>query len=299
MFLSNKKPDRALAFRSGGIDFDLISGGRPSLGAMIDANSEWMVFMHTQRIEFSCQHNKMSEVHEDLHIGYLSALRMNGQICGNEWNTFYENDSLIAIVRTPEPVSLSHQFDGKYVTKAIEDAEKEGVMIRSSLLSGSLDNADVCQCDHPQGYILYTHFISLSSPVRCLDCFGQTPLYRLPCMPSEEFYELICWQSDYQSCDHLQMNCTVLEKPAINQLSKPDSSLSKMGLENCRILSELTGKPFYYYLYRGHNGRSLAAEKKRLCPVCKSPWLLDVPLHSLFKFRCDHCFLLSNFALNL
>lgn len=255
--------------------------------------------MYTQRIEFDYQSPQMSDSQNELAIDYLNALRMNGQTCGNEWSTFYEKNRLIAIVSTPERASLAQKNHGKYVKKIVSEGKKSGMTIRYSQLSDSVDGASACQCVDPHGYILYADYVCLASPVRCLDCFGQIPLYRLPCMPSGDYHELISWQSDFQSCDRLQMNCTVLERASILQLSKPDSHLSKKGRENCQILAGLTNKPFYYYLFRGHNGKSAATEKERTCPVCKALWYLESPLHSIFRFKCDPCRLLSNFAWNL
>lgn len=254
--------------------------------------------MYVHRIEFSPGDDQLPEKTLDLADGFLAALRMNGQICGAEWPIYLHEGRYAALVLAPEQESLEPRFHGKSVKKRAHEGEALGISITSVAVAEDCNSAEPCSCRDPSGYVLFTTFLSLESPVRCLDCFLPVPLYRLPVTPSEEYYEVICWNSDYQSCDRLQMNCTVLERAATRELSDLRSNLSKAGRDNCSILARLSGKPFYYYLYRGH-GRSVGAEKKRLCPSCGQPWYLETSLHSLFHFKCDQCRLLSNFAWNL
>ena len=234
----------------------------------------------------------------DFANNYLAALRMNGQVCGAEWPIYFQEGRCVATVLAPTQESLDRKYQGKYVKKRVREGEALAIAISSSLVAEDCDSAEVCTCHDPSGYVLFTTYLSLESPVRCFDCFLPVPLYQLPVMPSGEYYELICWQSDYQSCDRLQMNCTVLETATTRQLSDFTSSLSKAGKENCRVLEHLSGKPVYYYLYRAH-GRSTGSEKRRLCPSCGQPWYVETRLHSLFHYKCDQCRLLSNFAWNL
>lgn len=254
--------------------------------------------MYLQRLEFSFSDEQLLEKVVDLSHGFLAVLRMNGQVCGSEWATYAQKGLCVANALAPEQESLDPRFHGEYVKKKIREAEALGISITSASVARDCDSAEICSCSNPSAYVLFTTFLSLESPVRCLDCFLPVPLYRLPVMPSGEYYEVICWQSDYQSCDRLQMNCTVLERATTRQLSDPRSSLSKAGRESCSILAGLAGKPFYYYLYRGY-GRSVGSEKKRCCPSCGQPWYLETRLHSLFHYKCDQCGLLSNFAWNL
>jgi len=254
--------------------------------------------MYVQRIEFSFNGNEPPKEVVDVANGFLAALRMNGQVCGREWPIYFESGLCTAIALSPEEDSLNLRHCGEYPNKRVREAEELGISITSAVIAEDCSSAEPCRCQESSGYVLFTTFVSLESPVRCLDCFLPVPLYRFPALPSGEYYEIICWQSDYQSCDRLQMNCSVLERASTRQISDPRSSLSKAGQENCRLLAHLSGKPFYYYLYRG-NGRSVASEKERRCPSCGQPWYLEAPLHSLFHYKCDQCRLISNFAWNL
>lgn len=253
--------------------------------------------MHLHRLEFSLGNQPQEDLF-DLVNTYLATLRMNGQIYDRKWPLFIENELCVAIVSTPEQCSLSEEFNSTYTNKWLSEAKKAGISITSYAFAEELKSSPGCACSDSSGYVLFTTYVTLESPIRCLDCFKPVPLYRLPTMPSGEFYEVICWQSDYQSCDSLQMNCEVLEKSATRQLSDIHSQLTNKGRFICQTLADKSRKPFYYYLYRGH-GRSLPSERKRLCPSCGKPWHSEDTLHSLFHFKCDRCRLLSNIAWNI
>lgn len=254
--------------------------------------------MHVHKIQFAPSGATEPETVSDLLNGFLGALCMNGQVCGREWPIYSENGRQIAVVLTPEQDSLDARYLGRYPAKYLAEANEAGIAVTSTVVSEDMNGAEVCRCANPSGYILFTTFISLESPARCLDCFGTVPLYRFPTLPSSEYYGAITWQSNYQACDRLQMNCAVLERAATRQISDPRSALSKQGLAVCQQLQEAAGKPFYYYLYRDH-GRSAAVEKRRTCPACGGAWYLEERLHSRFDFRCDRCRLLSNIAWNV
>lgn len=254
--------------------------------------------MYVHRVEFCFRGNEPPEQLADVVEWFLSALRMNGQVCGREWPIYFQEDRCVAIVLSPEQGSLDPKYYGEHLKDRLREAETLGISITSATVAEDYSGANICRCADSSAYILYTTFVLLESPIRCLDCFLPVPLYKFPVMPSGDYHEVICWQSDYQSCDNLQMNCAVLERAGTRQLSDVHSSLSKIGRENCGTLADLSGKPFYYYLYRGR-GRSISSERQKHCPSCEQPWYLETPLHSLFHYKCDQCRLLSNFAWNL
>ncbi|MDR2688697.1 MAG: Zn-ribbon-containing protein [Azoarcus sp.] len=258
-----------------------------------------VIFMYVHRIEFSFQNGQTPEKAIEFAECLLGTLLRNGQICESIRGPLYmEENHCVAIVLAPEQESLDPKFHGKYVTSQIQEGVALGIGFTSTAMAKDRGSAETCSCHSSSGYVLFTTYLSLEPPVRCLDCFLPVPLYKFPAMPSGEYGDVVRWQSDYQSCDSLQMHCTVLERATIRQMSDPRSSLSMMGRENCRMLEDLSGKPFYYYLYRDH-GRSVKSEKARRCPSCGQPWCLETPLHSLFDYKCDTCRLLSNFAWNL
>ena len=228
----------------------------------------------------------------------LGAWRNNGQIYGNDWPSVPEEHGYSTIVMCPESDSLDARFNSRYVTEAIAQCEKEGQRVTWQALGGDLDTTPACGCTSSSAYILFTTYLGQISPVHCMDCFLAVGLYRFSPMRSGDFYEVIGWESNYQSCDSLQMHCTVLERAATRELSHIDSKLTQQGRGICSTLAASSGRPFYYYLYRG-SGRSHRAELERRCPSCGGEWRLASQLHHLFDFKCERCNLLSNVAFNV
>ncbi len=169
---------------------------------------------------------------------------------------------------------------------------------RVRFLGAVPETAPACRCAKPRGYLLFTTLFHKEPPVRCIHCNGIVPLYRLPRSTTGEHSGLLSWQSNYQACDTLQINCAVGERFGERQMSDPTSELSRSGLAVCKEIQRLTGRPVFYYLNRA-NARSHSAEARRRCPSCGGAWLLKKPLHGKFDFRCDKCHLLSNIAWNI
>ena len=224
----------------------------------------------------------------------LGALRMNGQVCGREFPIAITPRGYAATCMLPEKTSLNANHHNRWVRECLQKIQEAGLEEPDCGVAEELDGAGACDCEHPESYLLYTTHITLESPLRCGECFLPVPLYRIPPMRNEEYNDVISWQSYYQACDTLQMNCTPMERSAMRQLSRLDSGLSEHGLALCRQIKELTRIPTYYYLYR-YGARSRRQEQKRLCPSCEREWLLPTPWH-IFDFRCDHCHLASNLA---
>ena len=152
-----------------------------------------------------------------------------------------------------------------------------------------------CRCARERGFFLFTTYMHLDPPVRCMCCNGAVPLYRLPPSSTGDHSHLLSWRSNYRACDALKMGCTVGERFGTRQMSDLTSELSRSGLAACKEIERLTGRPAYYYLHRD-NGRSHAMEGRRRCPGCGGAWRLKEPLHGMFDFQCDRCHLLSNIA---
>jgi predicted nucleic acid-binding Zn ribbon protein len=228
--------------------------------------------------------------------GLLGAWRMNGQILGEESLIAKKKDCFLAYVNTPERSSLSPKNHNKYSREYYSDFISVGLKKpQINVIGKEPESSKACKCKTQDFYILYTTYLFLETPLRCGDCFGTIPLYKLPKTYDDEYYNIICWQSDYQSCDSLQMNCKVGERFATNQLSNLDSLLTKSGLEVCQSIKEVTGKKTYYYLYKG-SSKSHQLELSRKCPGCGGKWHQKQPVHALFDFMCKKCNLLSNVA---
>ncbi|HLD35982.1 MAG TPA: DUF2310 family Zn-ribbon-containing protein [Planctomycetota bacterium] len=252
-------------------------------------------------VEINYQINKTAKLDEQLNTlnSLLGSWRNNGQILGNQFTIVKRKCSYAVFVNIPEKISLSPQLDSKYAAKCRKNLCSTGLSKPSiKILGKDSECSKTCLCKKHSFYILFTTYISFESPLRCGDCFGVIPLYRIPKTYDDEYNDIIIWQSDYQSCDSLQMHCTVGEKFGINQISKLDSALTKVGMKVCKSIQKATKKKTYYYLYKGI-GKSYRSEISRKCPSCNGNWYQKESIHDIFYFLCKKCGLLSNIAWNI
>jgi predicted nucleic acid-binding Zn ribbon protein len=229
--------------------------------------------------------------------GLFSAWRGNGQILNDEWPLAKSRSVVRAFVTIPERTSLQRKRDNKSVTQQRNDLADVGLaQPTTTTLGHDPTSIHPCRCAEQSAYILYTDHHSMESPLRCAECFGSIPLYRIPHTTGGRSYDdIIFWRSTYQDCDALEIGCSVGERFATRQMVLVNSPLSTMGIECCQRITDVTKKPCYYRLYR-YYGRSKKQEAQRRCPSCGRKWRLKDPWHVLFDFRCDRCHLLSNYA---
>ena len=253
--------------------------------------------MYTAEIEFRLSAKVNGESVAECVNALIVALQRNGQILSDEWPIAVHRNTVRTFVSIPERGALKRTNANEWTRKARRELKNGGVSRPvHRVLGREPDTLNVCACKEPSAYILYTDFLSMESPLRCADCSNPVPLYRIPHTAECGTYEdIIFWRRDYQSCDGLQMSCTVGERFCTRQMSAFDSELSRQGLECCNRVAEVTGKSCYYYLYR-YYGRGKAREAQRRCPSCGGEWRLKEKWHGRFDFRCDRCHLTSNFA---
>lgn len=252
--------------------------------------------MLVAQIQFNIENSENSEAQHDEIDWLLGTYRMDGHILGRESLIAEQPNQFVVFTLIPSEDAFDEATFNKYIQERLEKISSVGLSQPIyEILSKDPSESSACECKEPPGFILFTTYLTLSSPLRCASCFSPIPLYRIPRFPSEDFHDIISWQSDYQSCDSLQMNWSTGERFATRQFSSYDSSLTQRGLQICQEIKKSTGKTVYYYLYRG-NGKSHKTELKRRCPHCGSEWLLKEAWHNLFDFRCDKCRLLSNIA---
>lgn len=255
--------------------------------------------MVTAEVVFVGSSGPPTDAEEDAIISVLAAWLKNGQLSSDRWNLAHSDGQWRVFVGLPDATSLEASHANVYAVKAIEELAAHGLSIREIRVLGSdLLMGPACTCERWASLVLFTNYLSRTSPVRCGTCFDPVALYRLPFTRDEEHLDVLQWAADYRACDTLQMHCTTGERFAEEQLSKHDSSLSKNGREIARALSDLLKIPVYYYLLKSR-GRTRAAELERRCPSCEVSWRLDKPWHDLFDFRCDTCCLVSNVAFSV
>lgn len=228
----------------------------------------------------------------------LAFYRANGQTQGKIESQFIDGNKMVCLPFTLEKTSLAKKFSNSYVNNQIQKLENLcGSKLNFKILGKTYDSYKTpCKCKKSDFYILITNYVTIESPLTCGSCFKSVPLYRLPKYDNDEYMSILSWETNYISCDSLQMNCEVGERWALNQMENVNSQLSKQGFEICRKIDELTNIPTYYYL---HNYRKFRGDQlSRPCPICNKKWDLKEPLHKFYDFKCDNCKIVSTVSPN-
>ena len=228
--------------------------------------------------------------------------RYNGQIIGREIPVFVvEQDGEMGLgtrVICPEQSSLLPENNNAEVNAALAQAEKCGLFLDSFQIVGEDLNSDITfEGEKPQWQVLYTTYLQVCSPLHSSDRLAPIPLYKQLKNQPHLSMDVIKWQENWQACDQLQMNGSVLEKQALAEISDINSNSFKHGYYLAQEIERESQIPTFYYLYRV-GGENLATEQARRCPKCGGGWKLDQPLFDLFHFKCDDCRLVSNMSWN-
>lgn len=246
--------------------------------------------MFTAQVRFHCQ----CEDHLQAIYTLLAAWYQHGQSLASRDALVRLEGQVLAFLSLPEVTSLALEVSGRSVCEALDGYRNlTGTVPEIEILGEEPEGPPACRCVSPGGFMLYTHWLSIDSPLRCLDCFRPVPLYRVPPTHGDDYLDLLGWAGNYQACDALQMRVTVGERFGEGQMARFDSPLSREGRGLCAALAATTGRPTYYHLHR-MRGRKRILETQRTCPGCGGEWALTEALHGLFEFKCDVCRLLSN-----
>jgi predicted nucleic acid-binding Zn ribbon protein len=240
------------------------------------------------------------EIEELLDV-LLGLWRQHGQVLGRELWFIRQELTYRIFLMLPKADALDEKFNNQYARSTLEKIRAAGWQGPTVQLLEA-ESGEPCTCDSSH-FILYTTYVALESCLRCGDCFKPLPLYTLPDQESISrkgalHDRIISWQSNYQACDQLQMNCEVGERFGLGEMSRHDSKLSQQGRGICEDISLSLQRPTYYYLHR-YRGRSTSQELARTCPSCGGEWGLPERRHHRFDFQCDRCHLLSNIAMAL
>ncbi|MCE2569994.1 Zn-ribbon-containing protein [Motilimonas eburnea] len=251
--------------------------------------------MYIQDLIFECfQDTTFSRVEQSINQ-YLDALRYQGQILGREFPIAIKEGYFQLRLVTPESNSLHSSFLSDQGRLALQGLTQAGLLSpKIKLLGEDLNSQATCNTS-PPWQILYTTYVHTCSPLRSGDDLSPIPLYRIPSIANGSQKQAIKWQEDWEACDQLQMNGSILEHGALAEISEVDSRLFRRGYDLTKRIEYLTKTPTYYYLYRV-GGSSLAQELARPCPLCQQPWQLAQPALDIFDFKCDSCRLVSNLS---
>jgi len=255
--------------------------------------------MYTLELQFSSSRPVATDDRDDAINTLLNAYCRSGQVLtGSPLRSITKAGRYSVFVSTPERQSLSRTHASCWVVNARAALGELGISIKVIVHGRNPESFAICNCSKWSWLVLFTHFLSEESPLRCGTCFGTIPLYWTPKLRDDEYGDMVSWRGDYRRCDGLQMGCSTGERFGTSQLSDPDSSLSRRGRDICDTLTRTCKVPVFYYLYRGE-GRTISAERKRRCPGCRAAWLVDPPLCDFFDQKCDRCRLVSNIAWNV
>ena len=228
----------------------------------------------------------------------MSFYRGSGQTQGKIESQYISNNKIVCLPYTLEKNSLDKKFNNFYVNRQTEKVEEFcNSKLTINTVGKSYDSYKTpCNCKKSNFYILITNYVSTESPLICGTCNKSVPLYRLPFYYDHGYMPILSWETNYISCDSLQMNCEVGERWALNQMQEIDSQLSKQGIDICRKIQEITSIPTYYYLhnFRKYKGNQLV----KPCPNCNGKWNLKEKLHNRYDFKCDKCKIISTVSIN-
>ena len=232
-------------------------------------------------------------------FGLLMAFyRGNGQTQGKIESQYIDNKRIICLPFTHEKNALDKKNNNFYVNRQSMKLEELCNSKLSYKTAGKTYKSykTPCKCKRSDFFILITDYISINSPLTCGTCFKPIPLYRLPVYYDHGYMPILRWETNYISCDSLQMNCEVGENWALRQMQEIKSQLSKHGLEICRKSEELTSVPTFYYLhtYKNYEGDQL----RWPCPGCTQKWNLKAELNNQYDFKCDNCRIISTISSN-
>jgi len=254
--------------------------------------------LFTAELTFECYQDTTIEAVDSAITQLIDALRYNGQILGREFPTSIDDGVFITRVVCPEEESLHPKHHSSTVEKCLQALSEAGLLAPKVRLTGMdlhSDNTDPCQ--QPKWQVLYTHYLSTCSPLRCGEHLAPIPLYKLPPAKADDHQALLRWQVDWSSTDELQMHGTTLQQACSDVLTDINSPLNNTGWQLAKDIEQQTNTPTYYYLYHladGTKKESEAQADQRRCPSCGGDWQLEDALHGIFDFKCEPCRLLSN-----
>ncbi len=228
---------------------------------------------------------------ENLLETWLASLLRNGNII-DDWQVLELSDRIQVRVEGIAPNALAEVNWG-------DSAKHDWEKLQELLLApsdfhrvGKLPSEPTwCECMAGSCYLLFAKYLHGGSPVQCLECGGDIPLYRLPVANTNvdrSTYRF--WQSNYNALDQLWMASGVGERFAYRQLARPKSDFMKETRELAAKLEAASQIPTYSFLLHHHK------KWGKHCPLCKRKWRWKKTPNMLFAFKCDHCRLVSSEA---
>jgi len=213
---------------------------------------------------------------------YLGCLYKNGNAL-RDYKLVKKEDRYEAYITIFEHYPPLKDESNKYIEQY--EVELRNIFDITWEFLGELDGYnEVCTCEQPGSYLMYTTQYDEEYLILCGDCGGMVPLYRLPYLDNraEEYLDLLGWKECYRSMDKIWLHAPneTMERSAVYQLHNPKSPLSVLGRDFCKQIEEKTGTPTYYYLFNN-------IKRHKVCPQCHKPWREEED--GVADFYCDDC----------
>lgn len=231
---------------------------------------------------------------DDFRVSFLltdfcNALCSNGQI-HNDYTVIKNNDIYSAIVTLIGTDALNEKYNSEYVKEHKKEIELIYDIAVETLGANIYADENYCTCGCKTGYILFSTYVNSGSPIHCLDCWREVPLYKLPHIQKQKDYHgETLWAHYFMKAVDTLGTYNWATKWAKKQLADPNSELSKEGIEICADFEKATGKPFYYLLITDSDKSKLL----KICPICGEPWrnyeIKSEEGNSIELCLCDKC----------
>ena len=243
---------------------------------------------------FTNDYDGESEI-DDFIKNFIDSLRMQGCVTDRPLSLLEKESSILVNCRIPEPTSL----DTININPWFKELKNINVTIICSILGEDMWSPDICECKKSDFYILSG---SRPIPILCGTCMNSIPLYKLPFIYEADasYYDIVSWNNENNAWGTIEFsNIDGIEKIAHHALCDIDSKHTQTALEICRKMKDKTDIDCYYDFENLRDTENIENEISKKCPKCKGDWILKERLNGEYDFKCNKCYLVSNFAYNV
>ena len=136
--------------------------------------------MFALELRFGAQERGEPDTQVDAIGSYVAALFRNGSLLKN-WLIAAEDHGWTVYAAAPARDAFKKANLNEFVQQRISNLKAAKVSLPCiRFLSTLPDTASDCRCPAPRAYYLFTTFLHVEPPVRCMECNSVVPLYRLP-----------------------------------------------------------------------------------------------------------------------
>jgi predicted nucleic acid-binding Zn ribbon protein len=113
--------------------------------------------MHLSELKFTIEPEQNNDIILDAIEILLGALRLNGQIIGNQFPVGHFENIYYAYLMLPDEDSLLIKYSNEYVQNALNMLTENKVILNISIKGIEPYSAPLCMCNSPSSYVLYTN----------------------------------------------------------------------------------------------------------------------------------------------